>query len=159
MDAVATKETVRFFEKVEITEGEGDCWLWQGAVAGSGYGYFYFRGKSVCAHRVAWILANGEIPPGLCILHTCDNPLCVRPGHLFLGDRASNMADMVAKGRGANAAGENNNMNKLTEAQVIEIRRRYAAGDVSQRELGEEFGVTNSAISHITRRRRWKHVV
>jgi hypothetical protein len=53
----------------------------------------------VRAHRFAWIEANGPVPAGLHVLHTCDNPLCVRPSHLWLGTQAENLADMTAKGR------------------------------------------------------------
>jgi HNH endonuclease len=64
-----------------------------------GYGLQKFRGKTRLAHRVAWMLANGEIPDGLCVLHRCDNPPCVNVDHLFLGTHADNVADKMAKGR------------------------------------------------------------
>jgi hypothetical protein len=93
----------RFFAKVQITEG---CWLWRGAQKGrhyvtrTGYGHFALNGrKQVAAHRWSWIHFHGPIPAGLFVCHTCDNPVCVNPAHLFLGTVKDNALDMVAKGR------------------------------------------------------------
>lgn len=95
----------RFWSKVEKSEG---CWTWNGALQTNGYGKIYAgpspgsakRGSAVmAAHRASWVLHFGEIGDGLSVLHRCDNPLCVRPDHLFLGDHAANMRDCAAKGR------------------------------------------------------------
>ena len=77
----------------------GGCWLWQKPQP-SGYGSCSFRGRTMSAHRAAWIQAHGEIPNGIMVLHKCDVRNCVRPSHLFLGTGKDNMTDMWAKGRG-----------------------------------------------------------
>lgn len=86
----------RFWNKVEKTDG---CWLWTASKNRQGYGYFRFDGKMMKAHRMAWLLVHGEIPEGMLVCHTCDNPSCVNPEHLWLGTNQDNQNDMNAKGR------------------------------------------------------------
>jgi ribosome-binding protein aMBF1 (putative translation factor) len=115
----------------------------------------------VKSNRMAWRLANGaEIPVGMSVCHHCDNPPCCNPAHLFLGSHRENMADRDAKGRQAcnpGRRGETSPAAKLTEADVLAIRRRYAGGGISQAALASEYGVAQSTISKITRRVRWEH--
>jgi len=82
-----------------IPEPNSGCLLWEGATVAGGYGVFSRAGKLVLAHRVAWEEANGTIPVGLHVCHTCDVPGCCNPAHLFLGTAVDNARDMVAKGR------------------------------------------------------------
>ena len=93
----------RFFARVQISEG---CWLWTGAKNNNGYGMLRRSGTGnqprVLAHRASWELHRGEIPDGQHVLHHCDNPPCVNPAHLWLGDARANALDMVAKGRARN---------------------------------------------------------
>lgn len=77
------------------------CLEWTGSTNARGYGQIKIDGKPIKTHRLAWELANDEIPDGLHVLHHCDVPLCCNPEHLFLGTQADNMADMAAKGRHA----------------------------------------------------------
>jgi hypothetical protein len=147
----------RFWMKVQKA-AEG-CWLWTGATGGYGYGRIVGgRGRRTRpAHHVAWELANGPIPPGKDVLHSCDNPPCVRADHLFLGTHAENMRDMYRKGRGGRKGqkGAENHFARLTEAQVAEIRALYATGSVSQAALGRHFGVCRATIGCITRGKTW----
>jgi len=87
---------IRFWRYVEKTSS---CWIWKGAKQPFGYGVILFRKKYVGAHRVSWILNEGEIPEGLSVLHHCDTPACVNPRHLFLGTQKDNIRDGIAKGR------------------------------------------------------------
>jgi len=94
---VLTPEQIaRFWSRVQKTEG---CWTWMAGRTPFGYGKVAFYRCNLMTHRVAWGLVNGQIPEGMCVLHHCDNPSCVRPEHLFLGTLADNNADMVRKGR------------------------------------------------------------
>ncbi len=104
------------------------------------------------------MIQRGEIPDGMYICHHCDNPSCVNPAHLFLGTPTDNMQDMRNKGR-YDGCGESNGQATLTEGDVRKIRRLYAGGGITQRQLGELFGVCRAHIGHIVNRRHWTHVL
>jgi len=108
------------------------------------------------AHRVCWELLNGPVPDGLLVCHTCDNRICVRPDHLFLGTHLTNNRDAKTKGRTARGARHGNV--KLTAAQVLNIRARYEAGERNQHRLAEEFGVSHATISDLVLRKYWTHI-
>lgn len=128
-----------------------ECWEWTASLRGDGYGAFKIGKKQWGAHRLAWVLAHGEIPDGMCVCHHCDNKACVRPDHLFLGTNADNMKDLARKG---GRAGERNPNASLESAQVDEIRRLSDAG-VSTGEIASRFGVEKPAIWKIIHRKRW----
>lgn len=104
-------------------------------------------------------MANGPIEGGLWVLHRCDNPPCVRPEHLFLGTAKDNTQDMIRKGRAGRAAprGERVASAKLTDAQVIEIRERFAGGEL-RNALAAEFGLDPGSVGNILAGRTWRHV-
>src|SRR3990172_11160414 len=112
----------RFWSKVDKSNGPNSCWIWLGARRNK---YGSIRNGSVqYAHRVAWELTNARIPKGICVLHNCDNPLCMNPRHLFLGTYKDNRIDAVQKGRARfpNNKGSVHGMSKLSENEVLQIR-------------------------------------
>jgi DNA-binding XRE family transcriptional regulator len=146
----------RFWLKVDKSGGPAACWTWLAARNKGGYGKFWDGGKLVYARRHAYGLGHGPILGGLCACHKCDNPACCNPDHIFLGTNFDNASDMTKKGRDRKASGERNGRAKLAGAQVDEIRAAYAAGGVTQVELGRRFGVRQTAISSIVRGKNWK---
>lgn len=141
---------------------ESECWVWTGHRHRFGYGMISRVGQHsmLTAHRVSWELTNGPIQDGKQVLHKCDNPPCCNPAHLFLGTHLDNMADAVAKGRLSFPVmrGESNPKARLTEGQVVEIRKRYAAGGISIRKLAAEYGVTFAPVQLIIAGKTWRHV-
>jgi hypothetical protein len=157
------------------------CWIWMGARDGHhGYGHVWLQGRRAgWAHRVAWTLVRGEPPDGLWVLHRCDNPACVRPSHLFLGDVRANAEDMIRKRRGiwqgsradewrakVRAAyrgpvtplrGEASPRAKLTDDAVRKIRAERARG-VPLKVLAARYGVSIFAVSRAANRQLWTHV-
>lgn len=144
----------RFWTKVQRGDG---CWEWTGKERVKGYGRFRpgSTQPKVLAHRFAYELLCGPIPDGLQVLHRCDNPLCVRPDHLFPGTNADNVADKVSKGRQSRLGGERNPNAKLTEQDVLEVRRRRAAGE-SRKVVAAAFGISPTMVSLITTGRFWR---
>lgn len=141
----------RFWPKVDQS---GDCWTWRGSVDSGGYGTIKgATNQNLKAHRVSWVLAKGDIPRGLDVLHRCDNRRCVRPEHLFLGTDTENMADMVQKGRSAKLPGERNPAAKLTPEQVNEIRQSKEFSTT----LAARFGVHKETVGRIRRGLSWGH--
>jgi HNH endonuclease len=145
--------TVNFWNKVDKTN---DCWVWTASCNELGYGHFGVKRKINLAHRVSWVIHNGQIPNGMLVCHRCDNPPCVRPDHLFLGTNADNSRDSVAKKRRARHIGTKNGSNKLTEDQIREIRKSYKNGEVTFQDLADKFNVSNGHISRIVHKQSWK---
>lgn len=91
----------RFWPKVDSSGGPGACWTWTASCKIKGYGQISAGGRErpLLAHRVAWEITNGPIGVGSVVCHSCDNPKCCNPAHLFLGTQAENLQDMTDKGR------------------------------------------------------------
>lgn len=175
----------RFWAKVDKSPHPKGCWVWT-RYKYLGYGQFGIGRKLMLAHRFAFSNTKGAIPKGLLVCHSCDNPPCCNPDHLFLGTQADNIRDAVSKNRMAtgdrsgarthperlprgnrNGArlhperlprGESNGYAKLTTSSVLKIREKYAAENISQRALGMIYGVSQNAIKDVLLRRTWAHV-
>lgn len=148
-------ESQRFFEKVKKTDS---CWVW--TACNNRYGKLWFRGKPYNAHRASWEMHFGEIPEGMCVLHKCDNTLCVNPEHLFLGTQLDNVRDMWTKGRSGikgQPPGEKHALSKLKESDVVQIKRKIKNGEKINI-LSNEYGVSVSQIHRIASGKRWSHV-
>lgn len=139
----------------------GACWIWGGALKPAGYGVFSFRGLSLFAHRVSWMMANGEIPSGLFIIHKCDLPCCVRPDHLMAGTQSDNISDAFRKGRMRGhlkaMKGSKNGMAKIDESDIPKILSMLGAG-MTQVEIAKQFGISNVSVRLIGIGATWKHV-
>lgn len=160
----------RFKRFVEKTSR---CWVWTGGTTRDGYGKFQVpashswdeRSHTVRAHRVAWYLKYGKWPPrGKVVLHTCDNPLCVKPSHLRVGTHQDNVQDMYQKGRGASQRGtwnggvknpERARLAKLTWPKVRKIRKLARTTDLTQVQIAEKFGVSDCTVRDILKGRTW----
>lgn len=145
-------------EAISRTDSK-DCLLWPYAANKLGYGIMSFHGKQQLVHRVAFLLTNGRWPIP-CGLHTCDNPACFNPAHIYEGDDAANTRDKLARGRARCAIGERVNTVKLNPEMVRKIRSEYIRGrsDRNQVQLSEKYGICQTAISSIVRGQSWKHI-
>lgn len=156
-------EAARFWAKVDKKSSPRGCWLWTATIhKKKGYGTARMRGRNYAAHRLSYQMHKGDIPDTLLVCHSCDVRNCVNPEHLWLGTNKANMKDMADKGRAADGwqvpRGEKCYAAKVSEADVLEIRKLYAAGGISQYKLGKKFGLSQTQIGRLTRGLRWRHV-
>lgn len=164
LDAERLSEDVQaaFWSRVE-KRSPNECWPWHGSFDRQGRGKFWVAGtgKHHRAPRISLIIRTGEFPPKATFAcHTCDNPACVNPDHLWWGTRSENMKDCGAKGRHPAQTkfyGSANHNTALTENDVRKIRAQYHAG-VPPRVLAEQYGTISSNIWKIATGRSWRHV-
>jgi hypothetical protein len=150
----------------------GQCWVWTGACNSDGYGQFKAASRMAGAHRHLYAALLAPLPDGLHVCHRCDNPPCVRPGHLFTGTPADNAADRERKGRNnpprgerhgrythpeQTARGEGHGSAKLNTTKVLEIRRLASEG-LTKAAIARQFGVSQALVGYIIRREIWAHV-
>ena len=147
----------RFWAKVDKSAAgpNGDCWEWQAYLNARGYGVINVFGKLDLAHRISWAFAfDRKVPDGMCVCHSCDNPKCVNPAHLWIGTNRDNVNDRQRKGRHTPCRGTQNGKSKLSEAEVLQIR----ASTGSHAELSRQFGVTHQVIRAIRVGQIWRHL-
>ena len=154
------KTIARFWSKVD-RRGIDECWIWLAKRSG-GYGMFSVSGsgyagtqRTVGAHRFSYEIAYGAFDPKAFVLHRCDNPPCCNPAHLFLGDHEANMRDMFAKRR--EPRGARHGRTRLTDTDVLAIRRRHALGE-KLIDMAEEFHVRATTLHYIVHRKTWTHI-
>ncbi len=157
----------RFWSKVKIIFSGDACWEWQARLNEDGYGIFgvsHFvglekRGKYELAHRMAYRLLHcTSIAAAQRVLHTCDNPKCVRPQHLWLGTQRENVEDAAKKGRMRAPRGMYCSLAKLTDANVYAIKKRLAAGE-GQSAIARGYEVSPATINEIYSGRTWRHII
>jgi len=148
----------RFWEKV-VKRGEDECWGWTAQKRWDGYGRFVNRYKPMWAHRFSYELHHGQIPKGMSVMHTCDNPECTNPKHLTLGTHKENMADAKRKLR--HAWGERSNKAKLTADLVRALRSEYrqiGPRKTNIDELAARYGIALTTAYAAATGRSWRHL-
>lgn len=114
---------------------EGDCLVWKGNLNGCGYGFCKINRKVWLSHRYSYLTNKGQIPEGLCVMHSCDNPACINPVHLSLGTHEDNMIDKMRKGRAQHI---------ISRADKVDICNSTQAN----KELAVKYGVSERTIRH-----------
>lgn len=135
-----------------IATSKSGCWEWQNSCTSYGYGILHVRGKPLMAHIASYGMFVGDVG-GQCVLHKCDNPKCINPEHLFLGNQADNNADKCRKGR--QAWGSMIAQSKLSQEDVEQIRSMYIPRVVSLRQVANKFGISRQAVSQIINGQTW----
>lgn len=143
----------RFWRNVIKTD---TCWIWASGRFGRGYGAFKWTdGRTIQAHRAAWMLERGTIGSGLFVCHICDVRLCVRPDHLFLGTNSDNQRDAAAKGILRGHPGDEHPMRKVSSVAVQEMRRSSAKGTDAVT-IARQFGLSRGHTYDILSGRAWR---
>jgi len=135
----------RFWDNVDI-KSDDECWEWQGSKTTAGYGLMWWNNELQYCHRLSIEFTGKQIPKRYHACHSCDNPSCVNPNHLFVGTPQDNINDKVFKGR--HSFGENHPNARLSDNQVKEIRMLFEDG-MWQTDIAKVFGVDSSHISRI----------
>lgn len=145
-----------------IRDESSKCWIWQRALV-KGYGVTSVNSKELYAHRASHMVFNGDIPPGMLVMHSCDTPACVNPKHLKVGTARDNGLDMVKKRRCAHdlypgmMAGTKNGRACLTEKLVLNIRSEWP-NRKSTKDMAKRYGVCLSAIVRAATKKSWRHL-
>jgi hypothetical protein len=140
-----TAEMEKFWARVKKEDG---CWKWLGRSLPKGRGYMWWNGKNITAPRIMWEVTHGAAPPkGHSVCHSCDNPNCVNPAHLWLGTQSANLEDAASKKR----------IGKMTPELVRQMRAEHKAG-ASMRAIARKYGMSTFPVKEAISGRAWKHV-
>lgn len=157
---LSLEESFRWYLPGEPPPGKVP-WLWPGPVDEKGYGTIRFQGRNTFAHRISYELFIGPIPEGMVVRHKNDTPLDVNPNNLELGTLIDNVRDRVDRHRThtgpRSEKGSDTAKSSITEADIPVIRQAYESGE-KQKDLADRYGISQSAVSHIVRRKNWTHV-
>lgn len=182
-----TNDRDRFLTKVDKAEADNQCWNWNSKyIDKDGYGRMWLHGSQVRSNRLAYYFHYNVDPKELQVCHTCDNPTCCNPHHLFLGTSKDNLEDAAKKKRmcsgerasiirrmndtagvknghytqpGKTPKGGNHGMAKLTESQVLDIYNNFKKWGKSQTVVANEFGVTQAQVWSIINKKTWLHLL
>ena len=171
MRAIDDKNLISVLEAKSVRIPESGCWIWMCGLDKDGYGQASRQNRNIRAHRLSWLLHRGELRSGYVVMHICDVRSCINPDHLEQALQIDNNNDKMRKNRHRVAYGDAHYLRrnpfarsgskgasaKITEQQAIEIRERFAAGEL-QRILAAELGITRSAISGVVTRRTFAHI-
>src|SRR5712671_2284212 len=140
--------------------GPTDCWPWTGIIGTWGYGVFWLRGHNINASRATYLLLVAAVPKNLVVCHTCDNPACCNPAHLWVGTQADNLRDCRIKGRAKNVRGKDHprTLAKLSPRLIEKAKKLHYEKGISQSEIGRRWGVHSSVISRAVRNKTWKYL-
>ena len=152
----------RFYSKF-IAGIIDECWEWKAYKNKSGYGVMRYgskRGNNALAHRISYLLNMGEIPSGLFVMHTCDNPPCVNPSHLRLGTNQDNVDDMVNKGRhyAKYLKGQSNLSRAIITANIARNVKIDLTNNIKAKEIADKYAISKHIVWDIKREKTWKHI-
>ena len=146
-----------FWNLVDKTTNPNGCWEWQGNFQPKmPYGRYTINGKFWTAHRLSYTLVKGDIPQGLVVMHSCDNPKCCRPEHLNLGTKTDNNKDRDIKQR--QARGITNGSTKLTEQDILDIRNMPYGARGDNKRIRLKYNIDKTTVQKIVNRITWKHI-
>lgn len=150
---------VKIFSNIDYPGNDNDCWKWIGYFNNKGYGNIGLFGTYHLAHRLIYQCYHGKINPNICVLHHCDNTVCVNPNHLFLGTRKDNILDMVNKQRQNTQKGSKHCNAKLTEDDVVEMMNGTITGKYTRiADIVKSYNVSEVVIRKIFKGLLWKQV-
>lgn len=162
----------RFYEKTKLDEATG-CLLWTGTKNKTGYGYMSINGCQFRAHRISYLIHHGQIPSGMCVLHSCDTPSCVSKNHVSIGTHAENMGQRHERGRyvfnyngnhylqkdSSSVQGSNNSRAVITEETALQILEDFRQKKFkSKAALSRAYGVSVTVVKILICGKTWKHV-